>query len=94
MLILSYTKFNKIADSETKQIRNVLTNIEFEVRKPLQLIREMKNLAMDRISEVVLCTLWLKRLPIRVQIILSANEMLIYRKWQQSPIKFVFFYNE
>lgn len=66
-LILRFT------DSEVKQLRKLLSEVELGDKKPSQLLREMKILAKE-VSQDVLRTLWIQRLPVRVQVVLSINE--------------------
>lgn len=64
----------RIASSEEAQLRQLLTGVELDGRKPSDLLREMTLLAGTRVSEGVLQTLWLQRLPKRVQEILAVVE--------------------
>ncbi|GFW23104.1 transposon Tf2-6 polyprotein [Trichonephila clavipes] len=50
-------------DSEEKCIKKLLTGISLGDMKPSQLLRKMKSLAGVNISEKVLRTLWLDKLP-------------------------------
>lgn len=70
----------RFSDSEAKQLRKVLTEIELGDKTPSQLLREMKVLAGTKISEQVLKTLWLQRMPSSMQAILSASESLTLDK--------------
>ncbi|XP_029054391.2 uncharacterized protein LOC114881714 [Osmia bicornis bicornis] len=62
---------SRLASSEETQLRQLLTGIELNGRKPSELLRKMQMLAGAKISVKVLQTLWLQRLPTRIQEILS-----------------------
>lgn len=57
----------RFADSHEKQLRTLLLGIELGNKKPSQLLREMKTLAGTDATEGLLRTLWLQRLPDRIQ---------------------------
>ncbi|XP_046143426.1 uncharacterized protein LOC123988232 [Osmia bicornis bicornis] len=61
----------RLASSEEAQLRQLLTGIELNGRKPTELLREMQLLAGAKVSANVLQTLWLQRLPTRVQELLA-----------------------
>ncbi|XP_076545907.1 uncharacterized protein LOC143305606 [Osmia lignaria lignaria] len=61
----------RLASSEETQLRQLLTGIELNGRKPTELLREMQLLAGAKVSASVLQTLWLQRLPTRVQELLA-----------------------
>lgn len=67
-LISTYT------DSQEKQLRKLLNEMELGDKKPSQLQLEMKKLAGTQINSEVLKTLWLQHLPLNVQLVLSASE--------------------
>lgn len=52
----------------------LLTDLELGDKKPTQLLREMRNLAGNRVSDDILCSLWIKRMPTNVRCILSASK--------------------
>lgn len=67
---------DQFSESETSKLRLLLHDLELGDRKPSQLLREMKELAKD-FSEEAVKSLWLQRLPVSVQQILSvSNEPL------------------
>lgn len=66
----------RFAESTEKQLRKVLTDIELGDKTPSQLLREMKLLAGSNISDSVLRTLWLQRLPSSVQMVLATADTL------------------
>lgn len=57
----------RFIDSQEKQLRTLLRGIELGDKKPSQLLREMKTLAGAEATEGLLRTLWLQRLPARIQ---------------------------
>ncbi|XP_076394238.1 uncharacterized protein LOC143265512 [Megachile rotundata] len=65
---------NRFTDSEERQLRKLLTGIELGAKKPSELLREMRMLAGSGVAERLLQTLWLQRLPQRVQELLSVVE--------------------
>ncbi|KAK4880851.1 hypothetical protein RN001_008997 [Aquatica leii] len=69
----------RFSDSEDRQLRKVLTEIELGDKTPSQLLREMKLLAGTRFDEKVLKTLWLQRMPASVQAILTVSDTLEIR---------------
>lgn len=61
----------RFTDSEAKQFKRLLTEMELGECTPSQLFRKMKTLAGEKINEAALRTLWLQRLPVNVQLVLS-----------------------
>ncbi|KAK2577596.1 hypothetical protein KPH14_012707 [Odynerus spinipes] len=57
-----------------KQLRTLLSSIELGDKKPSYLLREMQSLAGENATEGLLRTLWLQRLPTRVQELLLILE--------------------
>ncbi|KAK2575353.1 hypothetical protein KPH14_000826 [Odynerus spinipes] len=68
------TMITRLATSEETQLRQLLTGIELNDKKLSELLREMTFLAGDKVSVNVLLTLWLQRLPARVQELLAVVE--------------------
>lgn len=62
------------SESNEKQLRKLLTELELGDQRPTQLLRYMRSLAAEKMSEDVLKTLWLQRMPTNVQMVLSASE--------------------
>lgn len=54
---------NRLMDSEDRQLHTLLTRLELGDQKPSQLLRRMRNLAGDRVSDAVLRVKWLDLLP-------------------------------
>lgn len=64
----------RLATSEETQLRQLLTGIELNDRKPSELLREMTRLAGSNVTPYALQTLWLQRLPKRIQELLAVIE--------------------
>ncbi|GFQ74960.1 transposon Tf2-6 polyprotein, partial [Trichonephila clavata] len=60
-------------ESEEKSIKNLLTGISLGDMKPIRLLRKMKSLAGDNITEKALRTLWLDKLPDSIKNILVVS---------------------
>jgi hypothetical protein len=60
--------------SETSRLRVLLQELTLGDKRPSQLLHEMHTLAGKKISDEVLKTLWLQRLPIHTQQILSVSK--------------------
>ncbi|RZC32076.1 hypothetical protein BDFB_014598, partial [Asbolus verrucosus] len=58
---------------QEKQLERLLTGLDLDIKKPSCLLPEMKNLSANKISDNVLRTLWLQRMPQQVQLTLSVN---------------------
>lgn len=71
---LKETLINRLTDSDEKRWKKLLTDVELGDRKPTHLLREMKRLTSNAVDEQLLRTLWMQRLPTRVQEILSIVE--------------------
>lgn len=65
---------NRFTDSEEKRLRQLLAGIELNDKKPSELLREIKQLAGGSIAENVLHSIWLQRLPARIQATLAVVE--------------------
>ncbi|XP_070170800.1 uncharacterized protein [Polyergus mexicanus] len=65
---------NRFTDSEEKRLRQLLAGVELNDKKPSDLLREIKQLVGGAISENVLHSIWLQRLPSQVQAILAVVE--------------------
>ncbi|KAK4878868.1 hypothetical protein RN001_011374 [Aquatica leii] len=63
----------RFSDSYDKRLKRLINDIELGDKSPSQLLREMKTLADNKVSDEVLKTLWLQRLPTNIQAILSAS---------------------
>jgi len=68
--MLKRTLIERFSDSLEKQMRTLLSELELGDKKPSVLLREMRTLAGSNISDSLLRTLWLQRLPARIQEVL------------------------
>ena len=64
----------EFSDSEQKRVNDLLTNAMVGDEKPSHLLRRMRRLAKDKVSEDFLKTLWIQRLPNETQTILSVSD--------------------
>ena len=65
---------NTFKESENKRIKRLVTGIELGDMKPSQLLQKMRSLATDDISDKVIKTLWLDKLPDSIKNILIVSE--------------------
>ena len=63
----------QFAQSETTRLRTLLQDLFLGDRRPSRLLHEMKSLSGNQTSPDFLKTLWLQRLPVTVQQILSIS---------------------
>lgn len=61
-------------ESENRQIKRLISEVELGDMKPSQLLRKMRSLAGDGIAEKVLRSLWLDKLPDSVKSIILISE--------------------
>lgn len=61
------------SDSDEKRFRKLLSDMELGDRKPSQLLNEMVRLAGKSVSEQLLRTLWMARLPHQTQAVLTTS---------------------
>ena len=61
------------ADSEEHKLRKLLNEVELGDQKPSQLLRQMKDLARNKITDEVLKSLWFQHLPLPVQTVLAVS---------------------
>lgn len=61
-------------ESETKRIKRLFTGIEIGDVKPSQLLQKMKSLATTDISDKLLKTLWMEKLPHHIKHILVVSD--------------------
>lgn len=62
---------DEYTDSEQRKLRRLLQEIELGDDKPSQLLRKMKNLAGSGITDDVIKSLWIQRLPENVRAVVS-----------------------
>ena len=61
------------SDSEDRKLQRLLKETTLGDRRPSQLLREMKDLANNKVSDNVLKSLWLQQLPQNTRAILSVS---------------------
>lgn len=61
------------SQTETSRLKFLLQDCQLGDKRPSQLLVEMRNLACGGLTDAVLKSLWLQRLPVNVQQILSAS---------------------
>lgn len=64
----------QFAESEETQLKILLQEIALDDKKPSTLLREMRALAGAAVTEELLKSLWIQRLPQQIRVILSINE--------------------
>lgn len=65
---------NAFKESESKRIKRLFSGIEIGDMKPSHLLQKMKSLATNDISDMVLKTLWLEKLPQHIKHILAVSD--------------------
>ena len=65
---------NRFTDSEEKRLRQLLAGIELNDKKPTELLREIRQLSGGSLADNILHSIWLQRLPYRVQATLAVVE--------------------
>ncbi|XP_029168376.1 uncharacterized protein LOC114938562 [Nylanderia fulva] len=65
---------NRFTDSEEKRLRQLLAGIELNDKKPTELLREIRQLSGGSLADNILHSLWLQRLPYKVQATLAVVE--------------------
>lgn len=73
---LKNTIIKRVAESREKQINRLLNDIILGDKKPSQLLREMKTLAGNSVSEEMLHNLWVSRLPSTIRPLLIISDKL------------------
>ena len=64
----------RFSESEDQQLRKLIGELELGDKRPSQLLREMRELSANRVSDVLLKSLWLQRLSTQTQAILSVGD--------------------
>ncbi len=64
---------DQFSDSESARIRTLLSDMSLGDLRPSQLLHKMTQLAATKVSDDVLKMLWLQRLPLNIQQILSVS---------------------
>ncbi|GFW07982.1 hypothetical protein TNCV_3921141 [Trichonephila clavipes] len=70
---LSQRLITQFSNSETQKIKKLLTDLQLGDEKPSQLLRKMKELSNDQLQYDFLQSLWLQRMPLHIQTVLSAS---------------------
>ncbi|GFT09998.1 hypothetical protein TNCV_1114561 [Trichonephila clavipes] len=70
---LSQRLITQFSDSETQKIKKLLTDLQLGDEKPSHLLRKMKELSNGQLQDDFLQSLWLQRMPLHIQTILSAS---------------------
>ncbi|GFW74946.1 retrovirus-related Pol polyprotein from transposon opus [Trichonephila clavipes] len=80
----------EFSDSENKQIRKLLSELQLGDDKPSHLLRKMRVLAPDAsLNDDFLKTLWLQRLPSEMQSIRLPEEFFDSSPMDSSPIQLI-----
>lgn len=64
---------SEFSDSENRQIRKLLSELQLGDEKPSHLLRKMRQLANNSLNDDFLKNLWFQRLPAEIQTILSVS---------------------
>ncbi|GFS89437.1 integrase catalytic domain-containing protein [Nephila pilipes] len=64
---------NRLTDTEESSLKKLLTDLELGDKRASDLLRQMKSLAGNSISDEIIKSLWLQRLPQQTQAILSIS---------------------
>jgi hypothetical protein len=71
---LKDTLIARFTDSEEKRLRLLIAGVELGDKRPSEMLRELKQLSGGCVTDNMLQTLWLQRLPSRVQETLAVVE--------------------
>ncbi|GBN91576.1 hypothetical protein AVEN_126974-1 [Araneus ventricosus] len=71
--VLKTRLISQFSESESVRIRTLLSDLSLGDQKPSQILHKMTLLAADKISDDVLRLLWLQRLPLSTQQILTSS---------------------
>lgn len=66
--------FQVYEESEQRQVQRLLSEMELGDMKPSQLLRRMKNLAADNISDSALRIMWTNHLPQSIRAVLAVGD--------------------
>lgn len=61
-------------DSEEKRLKTLLNQTELGNQRPSRLLKHMRGLAESKVSDELLKSLWMQRLPANTQTVLSTSE--------------------
>ena len=63
------------SDSEERRLKRLLKDLDLGDKRPSVLLREMQDLASNKVGNELLKSLWLQRLPSQMQAILATSDM-------------------
>lgn len=63
-------------ESDERQFQKLLEEMELGDQRPSQLLRRMKNLARDKVSDQTLRLMWMKHLPAHVKSVLAVSDKI------------------
>ncbi|CAG9585472.1 unnamed protein product [Danaus chrysippus] len=66
-------------ESDSRQFQKFLSEMELVDQKPTQLLRRMRNLARDKISDSTLRMMWTKLLPAHVRSVLAVSKQFSFQ---------------
>ncbi|GBM72929.1 hypothetical protein AVEN_68505-1 [Araneus ventricosus] len=64
---------NIFSDSEERRLKKLLQDVELGDKRPSMLLRQMQDLAGNRVGDELFRSLWLQRFPTQMQAILTAS---------------------
>ncbi|GBM46209.1 hypothetical protein AVEN_270218-1 [Araneus ventricosus] len=64
---------NIFSDSEERRLKKLLQDVELGDKRPSMFLRQMQDLAGNRVGDELLRSLWLQRLPTQMQEILTTS---------------------
>lgn len=70
---LKESLISRLSASESSQINRLLEDVDMGDRTPSQFLRELRQLAQDKVSDNFLKSIWLKRLPEKIRLILASH---------------------
>ena len=73
-LCIKNSLISRFTDLEEKRLRQLIAGVDLNGKKPSDLLREIKQLSGGAVSDNILHSIWLQRLPYQVQAILTVVE--------------------
>lgn len=64
---------HRFEETEQKKLKNLLNELTLGDMRPSDLLRKMKELSCNKVGDDLLKTLWLQRLPLTIQTVLSTS---------------------
>lgn len=68
---------SQFSETEHKKLKSLLNDLTLGDMKPSDLLRKMRELSCGKVGDDLLKTLWLQRLPITIQTVLSTSNDLL-----------------